>query len=334
MGRYGNEKEKHRHIVVDWYDVQQKFMGVVRDGKAWKDIGPYHTGSSLNQPMEQRLKEYHRSPDSDRGDDYYYNQARECGACHGKKKDEDGDKCVYCLGRGKTSWEGARPNDTLEWLDYGFKAKEFTHAAEYVPKSDKRRIFWNEDDGEVDIGRLYGGFDDFFLDSQIRPSRPGMRLQIEYSFAFDTSPHIVAQYGAWCAGFIRSLEITGYDLVVDMWVHLDDLYEGDYGQRTSLLVRVKRENEVSNFTEWSALFSPSGYRHLGFVAKCVGGDKIGKRAVSSLGTCIHQDGWNVKYDRQRSTVLINCDQISRNRTNPAEKLTECAIREGLIPGSA
>lgn len=336
MGRYNNEEDEqqHRHIVIDWYDVREKFLGCVRDKKAWKDVGPFGVGKSLSQPMEAKLRRYSRAPNSDKSEDDYYDRGgRTCGGCNGDGKDKDGDKCAFCLGRGTTSWEGARPADTLDWMEWGFRAKEFQHSAEYIPKHDKMRVFWNEDDGEVDIGRLYGGFDDFFLDSQIRPSRPGMRLQIEYSFAFDTSPHVVAQYGAWCAGFIRSLEMTGYDLVVDMWIHLDNLYDGDHGKRTSLLVRVKRENEVSNFTEWSALFSPSGYRHLGFTAKCIGGDKIGKRATSSLGTCIYADGWNVTYDRQRGTVLINCDQISRNRTNPGDELTKCAIREGLIPGS-
>lgn len=333
MHEENEDEQRHRHIVIDWYDVRKKFIECVRDGRAWQDVGPFHVGSSLNQPMEDKLRRYHKSPDSDKNEeDDWYDNSQTCGGCQGKGKDEDGDSCAYCLGRGKTAWEGARPNDTLDWMEHGFRAKQFAHSAEYVPKHDKKRVFWNEEDGEVDIGRLYGGFDDFFLDSQIRPSRPGMRLQIEYSFACSTSPHVVAQYGAWCAGFIRSLELTGYDLVVDMWIHLDNLYQGDCGKRTSVLVRVKRENEISNFTEWSALFAPSGYRHLGFTAKCVAGDKIGKTASGSLGTCIYDDGWNVKYDRQRSTVLINANQISNNQEDPGKILTQCAIREGLIPG--
>lgn len=340
MGHYDeddNEGKKKRFITIDYYDVSAKFMECVKNGRPWTEVGPYKSGA--HQPMASKLAGYSRNKDSDKdSDEDYYDRSRTCEGCKGTGKDTDDDgenygACPYCRGRGKTSWEGARPNDTIEWIEEGFRAREFTHAAEYVPKHDKRRAFWNEDEGEVDLGRLYGGFDDFFMDSQIRPSRPGMRLQIEYSFSWDTSPHILAQYGAWCAGFIRSLEMSGYDLVVDMWIHLDDLYQGDYGQRTNLLVRVKRENEVSNFTEWSALFSPSGYRHLGFTAKCVAGDKIKKAAVSSLGTCIMGHTWDVKYDRAQSTVLVTAAQVSRNSNNPYKELNKAAIREGLLPGS-
>ena len=329
-----NDGRKVRHISIDYYDVSKKFVECVHGKKPWNEVGPYK--SSATQPMSTRLAEYSRNQNLDDDGDYY-DRSRTCGGCEGsgKEKDEDGDilgECPYCRGRGSTSWEGARPADTIEWIFDGFRAREFTHAAEYVPKHDKRRAFWNEEEGEVDIGRLYGGFDDFFMDSQIRPSRPGMRIQIEYSFSYDTSPHVLAQYGAWCAGFVRSLEMSGYDLVVDMWVHLDNLYHGDYNQRTNILIRVKRENEVSNFTEWSALFSPSGYRHLGFTAKCIAGDKIKKAAVGSLGTCIMGHTWDVKYDRSKSTVMVTCAQVSRNRDNPHRELTKAAIREGLLPG--
>lgn len=328
-----SEGMKHRHIVVDYYDVQDKFLACVGEGRPWKEVGPYH--SKHTQPMESKLRTY--AQNKDRDDDEGYDlfgggRNNNCKGCNGKGKDEDGDQCAYCLGRGKTAWEGARPADTLEWINHGFRAKEFTHSAAYVPKSDKRRAFWNEEEGEVDIGRLYSGFDDFYMDSQIRPSRPGMRIQIEYSFAWSTAAATIAQYGAWVAGFIRSLEITGYDLVVDMWVHLDHLYHGDdYNQRTSLLIRVKRENEVSNFTEWSALFSPSGYRHLGFVAKCIGGDKINKQAVSSLGTCVMGSGWDVQYDQERSTCMIRCNQVSGSNANPKDQLTKAAIKAGVLP---
>jgi hypothetical protein len=327
---------KHRHVSIDYYDVRAKFLGMVRDGKAWSDIGPYH--SSHNQPMDSRLQGYAREPDDDgEGQDYYWDhrrrgkKGRPCEACGSKGKIGDGIECAYCLGRGTTAWEGARPNDTVAWIENGFRAPEFSHSAEYIPKHDKRRAFWNEEQGEVDLGRLYGGYDDFFMDVMNRPSRPGMRIQIEYSFSWTTKPNIIAEYGAWCAGFIRSLEMSGYDLVVDMWIHLDDLYHGDYNQRTSVLIRVKRENEVSNFTEWSALFSPSGYRHLGFLAKCIAGDKIKKQATGSLGTCITGD-WDVKYDNERSTTLITCNQMGGSNDGAKKKLMKAAIREGLLPG--
>ena len=96
------------------------------------------------------------------------------------------------------------------------------------------------------------------------------------------------------AGLLGRWSPTGYDLEVDMWIPLDGLFQAGagrlYGKRDNVLIRVKRPNEVSDFTEWSALFAPTGYRHLGFCAKLVAGDKIGLVCSSGLGMTLGGTG--------------------------------------------
>lgn len=233
----------------------------------------------------------------------------------------------------KNTWEGGSGADTLEFLRNGFRAEEFLHSAEYVQQALKKRPSWSDADGEVDTGRLLAGRDDFFLTRAERESRPGLRLQVEFAFACGCSAKTIQDYGAWVAGFIASLESSGYDLVVDLWIPLDDLYEGDpYGMRSNVLVRVKRSNEVSDFTEWSVIFGPTGYRHIGFTAKCVAGDKIGKRATSSLGHTLGGKTWGIEYDREKSNVMITVNQRAYQGENfPMEKLNKQAREAGLIP---
>lgn len=232
----------------------------------------------------------------------------------------------------KDNWNGGSGADTLKWIREGFFAPEFAHSAEYVPTALKNRNVWNEEEGDVDPGRLLAGQDNFYIGSQKRLSKPGLRVQIEFAFAWTVSSKTIQEYGAWCAGFLGALEKEGYDLVVDMWIPLDNLYEGDYGIRSNVLVRVKRPNEVADFTEWSALFGPTGYRQLGFTAKCVAGDKIGKRATSSLGHTLGGKTWGVEYDKEQALVMITVNQRAGGSDRfPKEKLNKEAVEAGLLP---
>jgi hypothetical protein len=230
-------------------------------------------------------------------------------------------------------WEGGKPSDVLQNLREGFHAPEFAHAAEYVPIAMKLRNSWNEEDGDVDPGRLLAGRDDFFLGAQKRLAKPGLRVQIEFAFAWTVSAKTIQEYGAWVAGFLGSLESSGFDIIVDMWQPLDSLFKNDgWETRTNVLTRVKRPNEVSDFTEWSALFAPTGFRMLGFTALCVAGDKIGKVTDDSLGNTIGGKTWGVEYDRDEATVRITCNQrAGKAEKFPKELLNQQAIEAGLIP---
>jgi hypothetical protein len=231
----------------------------------------------------------------------------------------------------KDTWQGGGGADTLKVLREGFSAPEFAHSAEYVPTAIKRRNYWNDQEGDVDAGRLLAGNDDFFLGSQKRLSKPGLRVQIEFAFAWTVSSKTLQEYGAWVAGFLGSLESSGFDLVVDMWIPMNDIFQGIHG-RSNILIRVKQPNEISDFTEWSALFGPTGFRVLGFSAMCVAGDKIGKRVHSYFGMTLGDKTWNCEYLPDEALVSINVNQrAGPSEAFPREKLTEQAIAAKLIP---
>lgn len=231
----------------------------------------------------------------------------------------------------KDQWQGGSGADTLKHLREGFSAPEFAHSAEYMPKALKRRNYWNDQEGDVDAGRLLAGNDDFFLGSEKRLSKPGLRVQIEFAFAWTVSSKTLQEYGAWVAGFLGSLESSGFDLVVDMWIPMNDIFQGVSG-RTNILIRVKQPNEISDFTEWSALFGPTGFRVLGFSAMCVAGDKIGQRVHSYFGMTIGDKTWGCEYRPEEGLVSINVNQrAGRDEAFPREKLNEQAVAANLIP---
>lgn len=287
------------NVVVDWTDVKKAYFRGVEKGMSWP-----------SQPsMGRRLWRYNREP---------YKQHTEGGG-------------------GQENWEGGTPSQTLQWLRHGYHAPQFAHSADIVPRSIKRRNSWNVDDGDIDIARLVAGRDDYYLGTTKRESKPGLHVQLEYAFAWTVSSETIEAYGAWIAGFLASLEASGYDLVVDVWMPLNavfkdqDRFESDQ-HRTNILIRVKRQNEVSDFTEWSALFSPTGYRHLGFTAIAVAGDKVDRRIAPYFGQTVTGKSWGVDYDRDDQTVMITVNQrAGGGDAFPVDKLNQQAAKAGLIP---
>lgn len=288
------------NIVIEWGDIKRAYLRYVERGGYW-----------ASQPaMGRRLQRYHREP---------YKTHNEGGG-------------------GQEGWEGGTPAQTLGWVRHGYHAPQFAHSADIVPRSIRRRNSWNRDDGDIDVARLVAGRDDYYLGSTKREARPSLHVQLEYAFAWTVGSGTIEAYGAWVAGFLASLEASGYDLVVDVWMPLNAVFAGQdrdddsHTFRTNILIRVKRQNEVSDFTEWSALFSPTGYRHLGFTAIAVAGDKVGKRIQSYFGQTVTGKSWGVDYDREDQTVMITVNQRAGGKDAfPVDRLNTQAAKAGLIP---
>lgn len=311
--------KKMRNVVLKWHEVRDQVRAVVERGEAWP-----------GQPSGHRLLERYENPSEKEVWDWDYKKRRE----------------HYTDSMGRRRWRYrmdrivksrlASGADIQHWFANGFRSEEFENLAERVPAALAHRPTWNEEEGDVEVARLVGGWDDFYMGPVQRPSKPGVRVQIEMAFAAGVDQKTIEQYGAWVNSLLGSMEAYGIDMVVDLWIPLDNLFEGDSSDvRTNVLIRVKNANEVSDFTDWSILFSPAGYRQVGFAAKCVAGDKIGKRVTSHYGMTIGGKTWGLEYDRDESTVRITANQRAyAGEAIPFEALTELAVKEGLIPDPA
>jgi hypothetical protein len=313
---------KERHIVLDWADIKRKFLDVVAEGKPW---GP---GPNARHSHAHRMVSASRNL-------FPPTKPSNCPTGLGHRK----HYCDYCQWQeqfGKKSWEGGSWGDSVRYLREGFFADEFAHSAEYVALAPKKRPQWSEEpDGDLDMGRLYGGYDTPYMVPAEAEKKPGIRVLIEFAFACGVKAETIQKYGAWVAGLLGSLESSGYDMTVDLWIPLDNLFvDSEYGRRDNVLIRVKRENEVSDFTEWSGIFSPAGYRHIGFCGKLVAGDKVGSLCSTGLGYT-HPGGWDLEYDKDNSILKIHCDQqghgLYGGNAFPTERLNKKAVEIGLLP---
>src|SRR4051812_23580158 len=59
-------------------------------------------------------------------------------------------------------WEGGSGAYTLGVLDEGFFSEDLQTTPE-IAVAERVRVGWTEEDGDIDVGRLFGGYDDFYL---------------------------------------------------------------------------------------------------------------------------------------------------------------------------
>lgn len=228
------------------------------------------------------------------------------------------------------SFYGDKPANTANYVRNGYRAEEFSHAAEGKHIVKKPRFEWDEADGECDVQQLLAGSDTPFLNLVRKESKPGIRLEIDFSFNCSVRAQTIRDYGAWVAGLIAGLETSGYDLEVVFDMSGRNVWHGASGMTLRNFLIVKRFGEKSNFTDWSALFAPGGFRHLGFTAIPLACDKLGKTCTSGLGQAFGSDGWGVTWTPENSLLRITAEQHAGSKQFPAQKLTNAALETGLL----
>jgi hypothetical protein len=204
---------------------------------------------------------------------------------------------------GDKSWTGATDEEMKSWLHAGFHVPGIENAnPDLEPLRERRKLKFSEE-GELQLDLALSGFDYPFLEWERRARKPGMRLDIGVCFNANTDASVIAQYERWIAQAITTLEESGYDLEVNLAGQVRDSWTNNPGNEKTL-IRVKRENEASDFAEWSALFSPGGFRHLMFLAMILAAEINGQDISGSLGSAYGMD-WKVAMDESERTLRID-----------------------------
>lgn len=230
----------------------------------------------------------------------------------------------------RSSWEGGSVDDTTRWIQEGYESPNFKAELIQAPKVTRRRARWSAEEGDVDAGRLRGGYDDFYLDSVKRESRAGLRVTIAYCFDCSVRHSTIEEYGVWVAGLLSGLEARGYDLTVD--IDMSGMNVPNPGLNKRYL-RVKKSQELSAFKEWSALFSPTGYRHLVFLAKVAAESQAGrvkKDWTDRLGHMADRRQTDVQFDAATRTLAITPSYHGRG--NLTAELNTKTQETGLLEG--
>lgn len=194
-------------------------------------------------------------------------------------------------------WSGATSEEMRKWLASGYPVSTIEGINPDLVHPRKRRRLLFQEDGELQLDLALSGFDYPFIEWEKRETKPGMSCEIEVDFNANVDARIISQYEIWIARALQTLEISGYDLEVNLKITTDDSFPALPG-KGEILIRVKRENEATDFAAWSAMFSPGGFRHLGFTSIVMAAEHFKTYTTIGLGSASPHGKWEVWLDRE------------------------------------
>jgi hypothetical protein len=229
-------------------------------------------------------------------------------------------------------WAGFTKTEFSEWLSGGFKTDVFSGLEEFSPPiRQKRRRFYSEDSGEMQIDLVLAGEDNPFVDFTPRDVIPGFAVNIWVDFHAGVNASVIEAYQRWVARTLYTLETEGIDLEINVVCRTRNPYTTTKnGEVNETRIRVKRANEVTAFSDWSVMFSPAGFRGMMFACLCLHAGKVGKAAAYGLGQPTSHS-WGVKLNAEDRVLVFSCD--SGAREFPEDNMTaqlHAAIRNVTI----
>lgn len=199
---------------------------------------------------------------------------------------------------------------TVGYVRNGYDVMTGGRDFDIAPVRKRRRLVRGEE-GELDLTLAWSGATDPYLDWEKRERKPGLRVNVEFSFNWRMPAATVAAFGKWVAETLAGLEQRGYDLEVTLDVTSTE---------RPGFIRVKKENEASDFRNWSALFSPDGYRTLGLHSLHVIAGQNKERCAAGHGNSAWRRAWGVSFDQDSRTLGIKLDYMAEQF--PADRMTE------------
>jgi hypothetical protein len=220
------------------------------------------------------------------------------------------------------SFFGCSVNEMKQWLSEGYAVEGLADVQpSLVPARPRRKLFFNEEGDELLIDLVYQGDDNPFMTVEKRPTKPGMRVDVHLDFNADFPARTIFAYERWIARMLHTLDENAIDVEVNVIMVNQGLIRGKDYEQSEISIRVKKAGEAADFSSWSSMFSPGGYRMLGFMSIIQAADYFGGTVTNGLGSAVSLDKWTVAYDDAENVLQIG--QSDDSRTDfPEFEMTE------------
>lgn len=216
---------------------------------------------------------------------------------------------------------GATPDEMLKRLHngYDFDKTLAPSSLPFVESYRKRPRYTDDPEGDYDHDLYMNGETEYFLTKPKRESLIGLRLNIRYDFNCNVSAKFISEYGQWIGSVIEALQTRGYDLEIMVMQSALHTFTHDKQGPDQQMVRVSRFGERVMPRDWSALFSPGGYRMLLWLAMFLGADESGEQLSESLGMA---DGerFDISWEPKRREITFHVNSRG-SKKYPAEDMT-------------
>ena len=225
------------------------------------------------------------------------------------------------------SFTGVSLGQMQRWLTEGYQTESIHGLSEFTPPiRDKRKLRYAEEGDEFHLDLAYSGVDNYMSEWTKRETIPGVAIEAGIMFAGMVDSKTVAEYETWICKVAYSLESAGIDCQITLDFPSWNLSGSRYNRAGSgklyhNIVRVKKENEASDFLSWSAMLSPAALRNFGFALGDLHCDSRGERISSTFGRGVpERRNWKCRYDSDRRVIVIE-NAYNRGGNFPADDMT-------------
>lgn len=227
------------------------------------------------------------------------------------------------------NWEGFTRGQLERWLTEGFKTDAIKGLEDFIPPiREKRKFVFSEEGDEFHFDIAASGGENYMSHITKRDEIPGLAIHADIGFQAGVKTEILNQYYVWLCRVAFAVESSGIDTEITLdYSDVSSMFGYGNSEKTDTVIRVKRENEATDFLSWSAMLSPASFRSLMFIANTLHAESKGIPISSGQG---RQDGgdWNIEFRSEDRTLRITCPYMAREF--PETKMTEMlrkALRE-------
>lgn len=196
------------------------------------------------------------------------------------------------------------------WVRNGYSPEALKGLAEFIPPvRDKRRLQFNEEDGELLLDVAWSGGDNYFSEWTKRQTIPGLSIIIRQGVRAGTPAAVLNQFNIWVARTIYSLEASGVDCAVTLLNRNRGCFRTGPKETEHRLV-LKKENEKTDFLSISTALSPAQHRTVMFALRALHCNDAGYKFHFNQGRSVNErNEWKIEYDAAKGELLINCPHM-------------------------
>lgn len=192
-------------------------------------------------------------------------------------------------------WEGYSRGQLERWLTEGYPTESIRNLAEFIPPiREKRRLQFSEEGDEFNLDLALTGQDEYMSKWTTKKVIPGLSVEIQTGVQAGTKAEVLNSFYRWFCRVMYSLETAGIDCQITMIYKCDNLMAGERPSET--VIRVKKENELTDFVSLSPMLGPAAFRTFMFIANTMNADSKGKQVSTGQGNSSdYRSGWDVEF---------------------------------------
>jgi hypothetical protein len=242
-------------------------------------------------------------------------------------------------------WTGATDSEMLDFIKNGYRVEGLENVTSLFPSRPRRKLKFSDEGDELHIDLAWAGVDEPFSDWEKRNTKPGLVIEISQAFHINMPIQTIVAYQRWIARALQTLDENGVDMDVSIVTRVQKFTE-DEGTTYETKIQVRKAGEAADFSNWSAMFSPGGYRILTHLATVIHAEGRGERIIdfeatiladrsyreltgrkfrkvrATLGAPITPESFDIRYDDERNLIAIEAPSGDEDTTFPEFEMTE------------